>query len=441
MSQADNKAGGTDASAGVAPSGGEDTGAAASLLASEIKRRRVEAGLSQPQLARRIGYTRQYVSYAERVQANLPSLDIVRAIDAALDAGGALVALRGKAREEQDRVRRAAGRRGHDETGVGGDVDRREFFGTAVGAALGTADVFRSPSGGVGGGDVDRLVARTARLRRLDNYLGGRDTYRLYASELEGTMSFVRQARCTGATRKRLVGVVAEQAQLTGWAAFDAGMHPEAGRHYQTSLTAAREAEDPALAGNALAFLAYQEVTVARPNVGLAESSCAVAGEAVTPRVGALLSERRAWTYAVAGDAANADRSLALAREQLARSDDRPEPDWVYWVDRTEIDIMAGRCWAELHRPLRAVPVLESALSRFDDTQARDKALYLTWLAHALLDGHEIERAALVVTESFRLADGVGSVRPLSRIRQVAHRLEQHRSLPAVARMFDAIGA
>lgn len=441
MSDADSKARGVAASVGVARSDGEDVGGAAAFLASEIRRRRVEAGLSQPQLARRIGYTRQYVSYAERVRANLPSLEIVRALDSALDAGGALVALRGRAKEEQNRVRRAAGRRGQDGTGVGGDVDRREFLGAAAGVALGASDVFRSSSGGVGGGDVERLVARTARLRRLDNYLGGRDTYRLYASELEGTMSFVRQARCTEAIRKRLVGVVAEQAQLTGWAAFDAGMHSEAGQHYRASLIAAREAGDPALAGNALAFLAYQEVTVARPNVGLAESSCAVAGEAVTPRVGALLSERRAWTYAVAGDAVNADRSLALAREQLARSDDRPEPDWVYWVDQAEIDIMAGRCWAELHRPLRAVPVLESALSRFDDTQGRDKALYLTWLAHALLDGHEIERAALVVTESFRLADGVGSVRPLGRIRQVARRLEQHRSLPAVARMFDAIGA
>ncbi|XVS61813.1 helix-turn-helix transcriptional regulator [Actinosynnema sp. CA-299493] len=436
---ADSKARGVDASAGVARPDGGDVGGAAASLASEIKRRRGEAGLSQPQLARRIGYTRQYVSYAERLQANLPSLEIVRAIDSALEAGGALVALRGRAKEEQNLVRRAVWRRGQDGTDVGGDVDRRQFLGAAAGVALGASDVFGSSSG-VGGGDVDRLVARTARLRRLDNYLGGRDTYRLYASELEGTISFIRQARCTGATRKRLVGVVAEQAQLTGWAAFDAGMHSEARQRYQTSLTMAREAEDPALAGNALAFLAYQEVTVARPNVGLAESSCAAA-DGVTPRVGALLSERRAWTYAVAGDAANADRSLALAREQLARSDDRPEPDWVYWVDQTEIDIMTGRCWAELHRPLRAVPVLESALSRFDDTQARDKALYLTWLAHALLDGHEIERAALVVTESFRLADGVGSVRPLSRIRQVARRLEQHRSLPAVARMFDAVGA
>ncbi|WP_157620405.1 helix-turn-helix transcriptional regulator, partial [Saccharothrix sp. NRRL B-16348] len=48
--------------------------AAAIRLALEIKRRREEAGLSQPQLARRIGYTRQYVSLAERPGHNLPSL-------------------------------------------------------------------------------------------------------------------------------------------------------------------------------------------------------------------------------------------------------------------------------------------------------------------------------------------------------------------------------
>jgi len=70
-------------------------------LASEIRRRRTEVGLSQPQLAQRIGYTRQYVSLAERPDHNLPSRDLVRALDHALDANGALMALRDEGRREQ----------------------------------------------------------------------------------------------------------------------------------------------------------------------------------------------------------------------------------------------------------------------------------------------------------------------------------------------------
>ncbi|XVV04504.1 helix-turn-helix domain-containing protein [Actinosynnema sp. CA-248983] len=71
------------------------------LLAGEIRRLRNEAGLSQPQLAQRTGYTRQYISLAERPQRNLPSSDLVRALDAALGAQGALIELRESAKREQ----------------------------------------------------------------------------------------------------------------------------------------------------------------------------------------------------------------------------------------------------------------------------------------------------------------------------------------------------
>jgi transcriptional regulator with XRE-family HTH domain len=81
---------------------------AATLLAGEIKRRRNDAGLSQPQLAQHIGYTRQYVSLAERPGHNLPSLEVVKAIDDALDAHGQLLALREQAKADQHRHRRTS---------------------------------------------------------------------------------------------------------------------------------------------------------------------------------------------------------------------------------------------------------------------------------------------------------------------------------------------
>ncbi|MGH7511165.1 MAG: helix-turn-helix domain-containing protein, partial [Gemmatimonadales bacterium] len=69
----------------------------ARLLAEEIRKRRKAEGLSHPRLAERIGYTRQYVSLAERPKKGLPSAFLVQALDDALDAGGALVALRDQA--------------------------------------------------------------------------------------------------------------------------------------------------------------------------------------------------------------------------------------------------------------------------------------------------------------------------------------------------------
>lgn len=317
---------------------------------------------------------------------------------------------------------------------------RREFIGATAGSLLSMSPTFHPDLRfNAGESDVRYLLERTARLRRLDNYLGGRDTYHTYFSELTSTIDYVRNVSTKPSIRTRLFSVVAEQAQLAGWAAFDAGMHGEAKQHYRDSLDAAKQASDAALLGNAMAFLAYQEVSVASPNVELAEASFAAAEKEATPRVRALLLERKAWTHAVAKDRRATERSLNEARIALQANPGQQEPDWVFWVDETEIDIMTGRCWAELGHPSKAIPTLETALTRFDSTHARDKALYTTWLAHALIDNKEIERATAATLESIDLAKGVASVRPNNRISGVVHRLRKHRSLPFVDTFFEQI--
>lgn len=73
----------------------------AAELAAEIQRRRRAAGLSQRELGQRIGYTRGYISIAERPASGIPSSPVVRALDKALNANGALVKLRSRAEAEQ----------------------------------------------------------------------------------------------------------------------------------------------------------------------------------------------------------------------------------------------------------------------------------------------------------------------------------------------------
>ncbi|HEU0127008.1 MAG TPA: helix-turn-helix transcriptional regulator, partial [Pseudonocardiaceae bacterium] len=77
-------------------------------LAEEIRTRRQTAGLSQPRLAARVGYTKQYVSLAERPGRGLPSASLVQALDDALDAGGALVMLQEQAEDARKACRPAA---------------------------------------------------------------------------------------------------------------------------------------------------------------------------------------------------------------------------------------------------------------------------------------------------------------------------------------------
>lgn len=101
---------------------------------------------------------------------------------------------------------------------------------------------------------------------------------------------------------------------------------------------------------------------------------------------------------------------------------------------------MSGRCWTELGRPLRVVPVLERGLGGVQDTHARDKALYLTWLASAYAQAREFEQAAATLDVAHGLAEGVASARPVERIEKVARRLAHHRSLPQVGDVPGRIG-
>lgn len=320
----------------------------------------------------------------------------------------------------------------------GEEVRRRQFVAASL-AITGAASLPESTSGRrVGDGLVCQLRQRTARLRCLDDYLGGADTFQTYVSELNTTTRILKESTYTESTGRGLLSVVAEQAQQAGWAAFDAGDQAEAQRLYKTALTAAQDAEDAPLAGNSLAFLAYQQVSSARPGVEIAAASCETAGQDAPPTVRALLFERRAWAHAKAGETHATEHALAMAEAALnSGSNGDAEPDWSSWVDRRELKIMAGRCWTELHRPLRAVPVLEEALAQFDDNHARDKALYLSWLANAYLDAGEIEQSAEVIGRAMTLAQGVGSVRPQQRTTALLERIRPHHALQPVAELLE----
>ncbi|WP_069885288.1 hypothetical protein [Streptomyces luteocolor] len=325
------------------------------------------------------------------------------------------------------------------EAEVDDEVLRRRFVQVA-GLAATMPTVLAQPSGRIGRRTVTSLRERTARLRRLDDVLGGGDTYRVYTAEYQATKALLRDTRYDEATGRALLSLLAEQAQQAGWAAFDGGREADAVSLYEASRTAALDAGDASLSGNALAFLAYQRLGGDRRAGAEIASRSTEAIDGRTPAgVRALLHERRAWACAVADMPTEAERSLAAADEALADVHGQPQPDWAAWVDRTEVDIMTGRCWAELRRPLRAVPVLEAALARYDDSHARDKALYSSWLAQAYLTAGEAEQAAAVVSRALALSEGVASVRPRKRLAPVIADLSaaRYRTLPAVAELLD----
>ncbi|MDK1344182.1 XRE family transcriptional regulator [Streptomyces sp. 378] len=402
---------------------------------------RSEARISYSKIAAECDMKPDRVGLLARGQGSVTTYEKIARIADALRIPGRMVGLATRPWEAPASPRRTPPAHGHGPDQDGDGVRRRKFFKASAGAglAVGLPELTRPRVGSRIGSDYpEKLRARTARLRRLDDVLGGGDTYKVYLGEYESTKALLRDATYTEPTGRALLSVLAEQAQQAGWAAFDGGRHRDASGLYEVSHRAAVDAGDTELAGNALAFLAYQTINGDRQaGIGIASRAVGEAGPDAAPGVRALLHERLAWAHAVAGNDEETERALEAAQAALAEVDSHRQPDWVAWVDQTELEIMTGRCWTELRRPLRAVPVLEAALARYDDDHARDKSLYLSWLADSYLTAGEVEQAAAVTGRALDLASGVASVRPRQRLSPVLQRLAEHEALPGVVEVLD----
>lgn len=377
-----------------------------------MKALRETAGLSHYDLSRRIPWSTAAIGHAETGRRR-PSSQLAAALDEVLGANGLLIALAAAERVQGRNV---------------DDVKRRSLLTAGIVATASLAVPAREASGRVSGSDVEQLVRRTAELRRLDDSLGGADTFALYCAELENTQDTLSRTTYSEKTCRALHAVLAEQAQLAGWAAFDAGWQDRSVPLYAASRAAAREAGDDALGSNALALEAYQHAFGGQPDLAMTQGSCAGLTAKVPAQVRALIYDRAAFTYAAAGQPAETESALNNAADALAEVDGSPTPDWAGWVDTQELDIMTGRCWAALRRPLRAVVPLERALADFPDEHARDKALYLLALGEAYAYGGELQLATQTIARASALTVGVASKRPAIRMR---HTLAMVGQLPA----------
>lgn len=272
---------------------------------------------------------------------------------------------------------------------------------------------------------VDDLESRVIELRHLDDVIGGGDLFPVVSKELSEVQRTVRSASYTDKIARRLLTVTGELAQLAGWVASDAGRYAVAQRIYLDGVFAAQGADDRPLTAQLLSSLSYQIANVGMPGdaVLLARSAVKGAGE-VSPVVRALLWERVAWASARSRDYAGTRCALDAVDDAYEnRSPEAVEPEWVYWLDRGEIDVLAGRCLIELGSPDAAAPLLARAISSYDTNHAREISLYLSWLAEAYARAGTVDAASATLALARRTAQGTNSTRLDLRINQVENLL------------------
>ncbi|MER8161397.1 helix-turn-helix transcriptional regulator [Streptomyces sp. NPDC094472] len=291
----------------------------------------------------------------------------------------------------------------------------------------------------IGMGAVDDLQQRVHGLRLADDVLAGGDLIRPALRELRSAVKLYREGTHSGEVGRQLLRQIGELTQIAGWIASDAGQHEEAERVYRLGISAARQAEDHTLAGNIAGSLAYQFSNTGRESEGLTLAHAALndAGSKAPPKARALYLDRVAWAHTKAGGIENGQQAMrALGEAGEALSEDGPgteSPAYLYWVDAGELRVMESRVYAELRRPLRAVPLLREVLGGYDATHTREMALYLSWLAVALADANEPEEAAAVAERVITLAADISSERTAERVRVILARLRKCAEVPEVA--------
>lgn len=290
----------------------------------------------------------------------------------------------------------------------------------------------------------DDLVAtvehRVIQLRRADDFITGPTSHELVLNEMRATTHLLTDGALTETQARRLLTAIGELAQLGAWVAADAGLLENAARYVRGGVLASRAALNAPLAANIISTFSYQVANNGDPREAAILARTAYQGSQhdATPIARALLLERVAWASAKSGDLRACEHTLGQVEDAFSGGSRDNDPDWLYWLNREEIDVMAGRCYTELHQPGKAKRLLTDAISRYDQTLIRENSLYLSWLAEDYVQLGEIDHAAEIAARMAALAARTNSARTDTRLCYLAGQLAPYKDAPSVADFFDA---
>lgn len=404
------------------------------------------AGISQVRIAAAVDMTPSRVGEVIRGQREITSLDVVERISDRLRIPGGMLGLAARAWESADGP--CATSQPIAMTDIGAILGDGELDVTADGAVRlaaewlaveppQSAELRAGPQ--VGSGLVARIEARTHHLRRMDDFVGGRDSLPVVVGEVDVTAALIRKATTNDETRSRLLAALAELCQLAGWVLDDAGRPEQAARYYVAGARAADVARERGIAANLLSTLSYSLANNGRERdaVLLARSAALAGSPHAAPLGRALLWDRVAWAHARTGDEQACLRALDAADEAFGRSPGDEVPEWAYWLDRRELDVMAGRCFTQLDRPVRAEPLLRDAVARYDASHSREVALYRSWLAEAYAKRGDVDAACAETMAVLDALEAVNSARVDDRVTVLRRALHRYADVPAVRDVED----
>ena len=437
---------------GAADGEGEVEVSAEDAVALEIRRRRLAAGWSQSQLAKRSGFDRQYISRAENSTHGLPSENLVAILDTVLEAGGALVELRVVAAAER-RDRREGVLLGPGEARVRyrgvappeslhGQVDH-PLVDARRSSGSGRADLVDMVGDGdlvdltptrVGWPEVEQVRAVAPAPGRPGELVGGGGGGVTAPAALRWATGLL-SARATARVGAALFEAVGNLAGVVGFVAFDVGDNARARRLSSAALWCAERGGSWALRGAVLADVARQHF--GRGELDDAQSAvefALVRDDRLSATACAAIGVVRAQVLAALGRFDDARAAVERADAQFACREPEPEPPWLSYYDAAEhagstakalvpLDVQAGRPGIAAQRFAISVVARPAAYPR-------SRALSAVRLADLQMRVGDPQEAVASGRAALDGAVGITSGRLDTELRRLARTCHDHPRIP-----------
>lgn len=409
---------------------------------AELRRRRVEAGISLDGLARRVHYSKGHLSKVESGQKR-PSDGLARLCDAELDAQGALIALTPARQSTPDTPDQSAPDI-EDETWVialgarGGHVVPAPG-GTAppVAAALGlTLDARVRVDVGAA---YPAFFRRFAEVRDLGQVSGPTAVFPLVMLETKTLQMLAHNSPPDD--HRMLLRLAARYAEFAGWLAQEAGDDRLAWWLTVRAVGMAEAAGDPALRAYALVRRAdialHQDDALSVIELGI-RGQC---GDDVPVRIRGLAAQREAQGRALIGDHTACLRALDRSAEFLAEAAATEQAGPPLGSARTPdlVTLVRGWCLHELGRSADAATVLDAGVAQFGPGAHRARVRYQARAALAHAAAGSVDRACELTASLLGQARILDSATIRHDLRSLARLLGRWRAQPLVGAVLPAL--
>ena len=427
-------------------------------LAMEIRRRRTAAGLSQNQLADSIGYTRQYVSRAERLTGGCASAELVRVLDAELSAEGVLIALHATVLSQRTARRQRASHVGRDHSEHSSEVARVEYVTSPITptssttpSSVATPSAVRgsmllmstNPSDGqmpLGAPEAGpyEYVVELERLHRVDQR-GGPERALSGVEQLLGGIG-TALAVSRGADRGALLRAASRAAEFAGFLYRDLGVEERCLYWHDRAMEFAQQSDD----GPMQAYVLLRKAQAAydrRDAPRMLDLTLAAArfGTALSPGLRAEIMQQQARGDAMLGASGeDIERRLDGAYALLSTverhgSDDEPG---CHYSERL-LGLQSALCLSDAGRPRDAILRYRTIIS--SDLSPRDHAYFSILMATALALSGEPDEAAQLACSSLPVAMASSSRRSVREARTLAGALAPWRERHLVRELHDVL--